>query len=508
MTSSKRRLPSWSPELARVALAGHSVLGLSLGALLYLVCLTGALSVFGDELRSWEAPFDERLDELSPEQADRLLRSLVGDPSVTRYTDIILGFPTGERPYGMVFLFDEEGRVRRAIGEGNEMSPVLRTPWTDMLEQLHADLHVPVIGSIIVGILGLLLMSSLVTGLIAHRKIFLDAFFIRRSGSPRLFQADIHNRLGAWALPFHLLIALTGAFLALTPALVPVAAWYGYGESADELSEVYNGRFPASTSVPGTLPDLTSILDRMEQIAPSERVEYVTIHDPGLPVQSIDLETDVFPQLAYAEVHRFDGNGEYLGSRHYTDGPPGLQFFAASGSLHFGTFSMLGVRIVYGLLGLALTVCCATGMNMWFRSAVAKGRPVALLDRMWRAVLWGVPLGLGVSCLASVVNDTRLATWFYVTLAIVLLAALFRLSTVFYDRLLRGALGVSATVVALVFTFSPSGSPGPLNAIVGLAFLITGLVVLFSVPFVRSAVGGSKLSAAEMSSSRHRADGR
>lgn len=499
----RKKLPSWSPELARAALSGHSILGLCLGALLYLVCLTGTLSVFGEDLRNWEAPFDERLDKLSAEQADVLLRRLVSDPASADLRNIILGFPTEYRSYGMLDFFEEDGTYRRAIGQNGNLSPPLRTPWTDFLTNLHADLHIPLIGAIVVGILGVFLLSSLLTGLIAHRKIFLEAFFVRRSGSPRLFQADIHNRLGAWALPFHLLIALTGAFLALTPALAPVALWYGYAEDIEEIAAVYNGRFPESVSAPGALPDIVPILDRMREVAPLTPVEYLTIHDPGSAHQTIDIETNVFPQLAYAEVHRFGAGGEYLGSRHYEDGPPGLQFFAASGSMHFGAFDLLFVRVVYGLLGLALTVCCVTGVNMWFRSAHAKGRPVGTADRLWRAVVWGVPIALGVTALFSSLDEARLPGLFYGTILVLTLSALLPLEMDFYDCLLRGLLAAVAAAMALAFTLPEETAALTIpNVVAGLILVSFSVVLALSIPSVRG-----KLARRQATSSPRRADG-
>ncbi len=480
--------PGWSAGLARIALSGHSLLGLSLGALLYLVCLTGTLSVFGQELENWEAPFEERADRLPPDTVQAIVDDIIRDPSVSELRSFIVGFPGAARPYGMLDFFHEDGSWRQAVGADGDLSPPLRTPWTDFLTQLHADLHLPRFGALVVGLLGLFLVSSLLTGLVAHRKILIDAFFVRRSGSPRLFQADVHNRLGAWALPFHLVIAVTGAFLALTPVLVPVGAWYGYGNDIDGVVAVYNGDFPAQVSSPGASPDIPVILERLQGIAPTEAAEFLIVRAPGSAEQAVDVETNVFPHLAYAEVHRFTTEGEYLGSRHYSDGPPGLQFFASSGSLHLGAFDFFPVRIVYGLLGLALTVCCVTGVNIWFRSAVAKGRAVAGMDRLWRSAVWGVPIALGVAALASFVYSGPLAKIFYASMAITLLLGLARIEVDSYDRMLRAVLAAILVVVAATVTLLRGYALTGQNIGVGVALLAAAAVLTWSIPATRSAV--------------------
>src|SRR3546814_13053298 len=77
-------------------------------------------------------------------------------------------------------------------------------------------------GIFLVGLIGVALLSSLVSGILAHPRIFRDAFHLRLGGSKRLQEADLHNRLGAWALPFHIFISLTGAFLGPTTIIVGV----------------------------------------------------------------------------------------------------------------------------------------------------------------------------------------------------------------------------------------------------------------------------------------------
>jgi uncharacterized iron-regulated membrane protein len=485
--SESGRFPSWSPELARAALAGHKLLGLSLGALLYLVCLTGTVSVFREELRLWEAPFDEWTARLSPETASAVLARAVGDPASEADT-VMLGLPTPARPYAMLSVFGDR-TVRRAVGEDGTLSAPLPTPWTDFLVELHVDLHLPAIGGLIVGLLGVLLTSSILTGLVAHRKILLDAFRVRRSGAPRLFQADVHNRLGVWGLPFHVLIAVTGAFLALTPPVATLFAWYEQRDLAD-VAAVYEGRFETRSAENAGSPDVGAIIATMRVIAPEERVEHLVVHDPGTPQQTVDVETDVFPELAYAEVRRFTADGEYLGSRRYSDGPPGLQFFAASGTLHLGDFDFAGVHIVYVLLGLVLTVCCVTGVNMWFRSAVAKGHDVAGWDRLWRAVIWGVPFSLACAAIASLFPASDPVTSFYAVLALVFLSAMRRADVEAYDRVLRSGVALALAAVAIAFMMLRGGSILTAHGVtIGVLWLAPAAVLALSLPRLRALIG-------------------
>ncbi len=101
----------------------------------------------------------------------------------------------------------------------------LATPWTDFVQDLHIYLHLPHSwGIFVVGLTGVALLSSLVSGILAHPRVFRDAFHLRWGGSKRLQEADLHNRIGIWALPFHVTLSLTGALLGLSTVIVGVLA--------------------------------------------------------------------------------------------------------------------------------------------------------------------------------------------------------------------------------------------------------------------------------------------
>ena len=89
-------------------------------------------------------------------------------------------------------------------------------PWTQFVLDLHYYLHLPKkLGLTIVGALGVTLVGLSISGFLAHPSVFRDAFAFRFSGSARVAQADLHNRLSVWTSPFHVSIALTGAVLGL-----------------------------------------------------------------------------------------------------------------------------------------------------------------------------------------------------------------------------------------------------------------------------------------------------
>lgn len=79
------------------------------------------------------------------------------------------------------------------------------------------------------------------------------------------------------------------------------------------------------------------------------------------------------------------------------DGPLGRQAAASNYNLHFGNFGGLPVKIVYFLLGLALTAITATGVFIWLGKRRRRGVEEPRLRAVWHGVVWGAPALLALT---------------------------------------------------------------------------------------------------------------
>ncbi|WP_334001232.1 PepSY domain-containing protein [Sphingomonas aurantiaca] len=75
MSKVKSRWPL-SPATVRAVLSGHGILGLAFAAVIYLVCLSGTLTVFVHDLERWE----------QPARAGRVPDRRYGDDACARYS--------------------------------------------------------------------------------------------------------------------------------------------------------------------------------------------------------------------------------------------------------------------------------------------------------------------------------------------------------------------------------------------------------------------------------------
>lgn len=411
MSLARWRMP---PRLVAAALGAHSALGLAFGALIYLVCLTGTLSVLVDELKLVEQPAPAAAAPL-PGAIDRSVASLLTDePAVTSLYAVA---PTTAHGRLTLSAYGPGGE-RDFIADANGGLVPQRTPFTDFVTDLHMTLTAPAPwGSLAVGLAGAALLALIVSGVLAHPRIFRDAFRLRLNGSRRLREAELHNRLSVWGLPFHVTVTLTGALFGLADlAIVTIAALGFHGDTTRVLAPI-DGLAVRADSRPAPLPDLETLVARAKASVPGSTLYYIGVERPGTRGARIAVEVSVPRTLPRGEDFYFDAQGRQIGRGRFLTGPVGLQAYSAAAQLHFGFFGGVPVRIAYVLLGAALTFVAASGVGVWLERREERGRATPRLRAAWRAWTRGTPAALAVAALASGVAPVSWTFWCVVLLA-------------------------------------------------------------------------------------------
>lgn len=381
-----------SPELVRQALAAHSWLGLLVGALMYLVCLSGTLAVFHEEFERWEQPHVPEAARYEPAALELAVDEVL-DNGTALTEHLYLTLPTPAIPRAAVST-DNEGWFVNADGSLGERAS---HEWTHLLQHLHLYLHLPESwGMVLVSALGALLAGLIVSGFIAHPRILRDAFSLRLGGG-RLEQVDIHNRLSVWGAPFHLVIAITGAWFGLVTLTLGVVA-FSRGEDPQAMIEAVYGAEP-SLQQDTRHAAVAAALQQLPTLSPQGRPLYMTMHAAGTPQQFMEFAVLQPGRLIYAENFRFDTRGRFLEKLGFSDGETGRQMVYSVYRLHFGHFGGFAVKVLYALLGLALTVVSVTGINIWLERRKRRD----WINHAWPGFVWGCGAGLAASAIAQVV---------------------------------------------------------------------------------------------------------
>lgn len=408
------------------ALSAHAAIGLLAGALLYIVCLSGTLLVFYEEWQRFEQATPPQMTAIDPDAVQRGMEAMMaterGKPPTTHF---YVDMPIEELPTTRVITDTQSMHID---AEGNLVGPE-QIEWANFLYGLHYTLNIPVaqglVGITLVGILGMLMVALALSGVIAHPKIFRDAFRLRTRHSGGVALSDWHNRLSVWTLPFTLALALTGSVIGLATVTATVVAERFYGGDVEALYATMFGEEGEPDPAPAQLPDVATALRYMHANYPDVRLTYVTVHEPGTAGQHVQIVAEHPRRLIFGEYYMFDEAGRFEGTAGLADGALGQQAAASNYDLHFGNYGGLPVKIAYALFGLALTAVCATGTYIWLGKRRRRGFDEPRLRAAWDAVVWGSPTALALTLAVRLTlgNAAPFAAIFWLALVLAVIAA-------------------------------------------------------------------------------------
>ena len=479
------RRPLWPKVPAAFVqrnLTGHKILGLAVSALLYLICLSGTLTVFYLDLQRWEA--GRAPDAVFTPQGVAAALTDARAFQAKGATALTASTPTHDAPR----LTVNAGAAHRGYDSQGRYAGPADTPAIDGLTALHYDLHMPVIGLTVVGLGGIAIAALLIGGLLAHPRIFKDAFLWRPRGGARLNRADLHNRVGVWASPFHLAIAVTGALIGLLQIVVLVAGLGFYkGDTTAAGAPLFGDQ--TVTSVQGSMgpAELATAFRTLKQGFPGAEPNYVSLNNLGTDHESLTVWADIPDRLVYGEEFEFDGKGRLVTRHHLTDGALGKQAYASLYRLHFGSFGGVWIRWAYTILGMGLTLLCTTGMDIWLLKAAQKGRPHPRLHRLWTGFVWGAPIAVAGAAALTLVWPTAFVAGFWSLLTLASIGGLVLPSVERASMI--GRLILAVAIIGLLTVHAARAGIGATTWAVDAALLAMALISLASVALGRKSRG-------------------
>lgn len=355
----------------------HSWFGIIVLWIIFFIFLTGSIAYFRTEINVWAQP--EVVSQIqtipstqhSAHVAFDYLNQHASDAKRWRVT------VANERmPVNLLQWQDKEGRHQQIQNPstGELLNPVRNTLAGDFFFKLHYTLY-PLpskIGSTIVAIVALILLISLMTGLITHKKIIKE-FFVFRAFKGQRTLLDLHHITGIITFPFYLIMAFTG-LLILFYLVLPWGLSQQYGKAGipqfyNEMQYVALAKPPSSAtetmrpfeSFITQIPKQTeagAILDKFEVQKPNTADATITFEYNYKNI--ITLNT---PQYIFAA-----NTAQQLAQ------PRNLsaiaQLASSSYGIHLGYFASIWMRILLAVMGIIGCVMLVAGALLWQKKRI------------------------------------------------------------------------------------------------------------------------------------------
>ncbi|WP_337185622.1 PepSY-associated TM helix domain-containing protein [Phenylobacterium sp.] len=402
-------------DLVRMYKEIHGWVGIISGLALFIAFYAGAITMFEEPLQRWASPPSRLAPPPSLERTPELIEKvLAAHPGAKKGYDVNLAIDSArparvswveatpeEAEHGGGVTYYASLRPDGALQvETRGPSPVAQ--FIDVLHQqvglafLDHEVAMPIMGAV-----SLLYMIAIVSGLVVLLpSLVSDLFALRIGRNVKRMWLDVHNLLGLFSVPFHVIMALTAVVFAFHDQFYDAqAVAFGRPERPERSA-------PAGPPPPLLTP--AAIVAKLQDQAPG--FTPIVLDYSGRPDGSVFLRvagTDPRfgtrgPTYGFASVDPASGeivSSDYMPGRQDGWSATITSFFA----LHFGSFGGAPIRWAYFLLGLAGAFVFYTGNLLWIESRRKRERKAGAVEqtrstRVLGALTVGVPLG----CMAGI----------------------------------------------------------------------------------------------------------
>ncbi|MBD1581647.1 PepSY-associated TM helix domain-containing protein [Pseudoalteromonas sp. S16_S37] len=376
----------------------HSLAGIKLSILICFILVTGTLAVISHEI-DWLANSSKRV--LPAVDSSNVNWSAVYKAAnAHQRTNSIQSIhsPIDDWFAVEVITVDEQGMRHREYyhpitgayqGDGRWYN------WQRFFRMAHRHLMMPTIyGTSIVGVMGLLMFFSLVSGFFMFPKWWKNFFRKPRTQNRKVFWNDCHRLFGLWSSWLLLVVCVTGV-------------WYLaelWGLDADfpmQQDHIQMGQqdpiMPSQAVFDKTLARVKDYHDMQIKavLMPSKRWNTLIFQGQNDTVLVRDRANNViFNPL----------NGDYISRRYAQEQSLHVRISEAADPLHFGTFYGISSKIVYFIFGCVLSALAISGTYMYGLKLVRQHRELPIKPTyVWRQSWQGMHYGRWLSLLLIVI---------------------------------------------------------------------------------------------------------
>lgn len=365
----------------------HTISGIIISCLLYIIFFTGSISFLRDEINAWER--NEPIPEsyFGDADYDGVLRSLdkkyglyARDISFThRYfekrvaTSLMPTKDTIKNPKGdkrQFFYLDLDTYESKDYIASYSMG--------EFFYRLHFFAQLNFYGRsgyLLAGLVAFFFLFAIVTGVIVHWKKIIPSFYLFRPKAKwKTIWTDAHVGLGMIGLPYQFLYAVTGVFLIGGIFILPPVEKVLLGDRVNTKNKVIQKDSPDDFKIFGELLDDTSY--SVSTYVSQAKSAFKDIHVTSLDVYNYgDKNMHVKVGVSPSYNAKLIGAGHLLfrakdGAVVASKDPYVNNSYIGSASnimdrLHFGDFGGYGIKLVFFILGIITCFVILSGVLIW-----------------------------------------------------------------------------------------------------------------------------------------------
>ncbi|KKN29258.1 hypothetical protein LCGC14_0846010 [marine sediment metagenome] len=334
---------------------------------LLMLSLTGLPLIFDHQINEW---LDGEIKPSAvPEDHPRMSLDRIMQIAISEYPDKQGMFVSQERDDDRVWFvtlapapLSEDGIVQVAVDArtGEILAqPDLYGGVMNFIETLHTDMFLGFPGMFFLGVMGIMLILALISGIFIYAPHARRAGFtnVRKSKSCYLSWLDVHNALGIVTFMWFLVIGATGVINAWEDILIK--QWQT-NNLAVLLEPYKNSQKPADNG------SIQAALTAAEKTEPERKVQFIAFpgtnfsspHHYGVYMRGNTAATERMSKPILIDTQTTEVTAS-------SDMPWYLKALQLSRPLHFGDFGGLTMQLLWTVLNLMTLIVLVSGLYLW-----------------------------------------------------------------------------------------------------------------------------------------------
>ena len=371
----------------------HTVSGIVISVVLYVIFFAGSFSFFRDEIINWE-----RSESITNNDELVLDIDAALDTISNKYElygrDITISQPHAERRVNFSISASKDTLANDASKTSAFFYLDTHTFKTfnyiesyslgEFLYRLHFLAQIPYpVGYYLSGFVAFFFIFAILTGLFIHWKKIISSFYVFRPREKlKTIWTDAHTALGMIGLPFQFVYAVTGAFFMIKLLIVTPSVLTLYNGNQQKLYEDLEYTSPSysfNNKKKETTININNFISQTTQKWDGFNVKSIHIYNYGDANMHVSVkgETNYKTKLVgigettyHAYTGKIVSNKNPLEKTSYLDGVKNIFY-----RLHYGDYGGYALKIISFILGIITCVVIISGVMIWLVARNKKNVP-------------------------------------------------------------------------------------------------------------------------------------